>query len=76
MTAPQGSNGDTITARKANIAKAFVVRTPAKIKDKHIVLIDDVMTSGATLHACAKVLKAAGARRIDCVVIARAAKSL
>jgi ComF family protein len=40
--------------------------------DTHILLVDDVLTSGATLEAAARVLKQAGARRVDAIVFARA----
>ncbi|MCH8882284.1 MAG: ComF family protein [SAR324 cluster bacterium] len=42
------------------------------IEGRHILLVDDVMTTGATLNACARTLKAAGARRVDALVLARA----
>ncbi len=45
----------------------------ATFTDLHIALIDDVMTTGASLNALAKTLKAAGARKISCYVIARTA---
>jgi len=63
--------------RFENVKNAFSV-TPfyrKKVVGKHIVLIDDVMTSGATTSQCAKVLRAAGAARVDVAVVARGAKS-
>lgn len=63
--------------RRNNVNGAFEV-TPfyrKRIRDLHIVLIDDVMTSGATVNQCASVLLDAGARRIDVAVIARGAKA-
>ena len=63
--------------RFENVKGAFSV-TPIfleKIKDKHILLIDDVMTSGATTSQCAKALRTAGASRVDVAVVARGAKA-
>lgn len=61
-------------SRWDNVRKAFAVAPSAtkRIADKHIVLIDDVFTTGATLRACAATLLNAGARQVDTVVIARA----
>ena len=42
-----------------------------RVKNKRVVLLDDVMTSGASLHAAARVLRAAGAAHITAVVLAR-----
>ena len=41
------------------------------IKNKHILLIDDIATTGATLEQCAKVLKSAGAKKVSAAVVAR-----
>ena len=56
-----------------NVAAAFQVPDSLRegVKDKRVVLIDDVMTTGATLGACAKALLAAGARQVDGLVLAR-----
>ena len=63
--------------RFENVKNAFSVRPfyIEKIKGKHVLLIDDVMTSGATTSQCAKALRAAGARRVDVAVVARGAKA-
>ena len=42
-----------------------------EIKGRSLLLIDDVLTTGATLSACARVLRRAGARRVDALVLAR-----
>ena len=57
--------------RQKNVKNLFAVKNPEKIKDKKIVLLDDVFTSGATLFECAKTLKMAGAKKIYGVVIAK-----
>lgn len=56
--------------RLKQLEKAFWAQNDHKIIGKHIVLIDDVMTTGATLEMAAKVLKAAGAKRVSAVVCA------
>ncbi len=59
--------------RATNLQGAFCVSDPGKLAvlDKRIVLIDDVMTSGATLNAAARVLLRAGAKRVDALTFAR-----
>ncbi len=57
--------------RRANIAGAFRVISQAAVAKKVIVLIDDVVTSGATLNEAALVLKAAGARSVWAAAVAR-----
>lgn len=48
-------------ARRRNLAGAFVVRTPAWVADRSVLVIDDVLTTGATLSACTTALEACGA---------------
>jgi ComF family protein len=57
--------------RRENVAGAFACTEPARIGGQRITLIDDVMTTGATLAACAEALKHAGASRVYGVVVAR-----
>ena len=57
--------------RAANVAKAFALRKGVTIEGKKIVLIDDVLTSGATISECAATLLKAGAARVDVVTLAR-----
>jgi ComF family protein len=59
------------TARLANVKDAFVARDEAMICDRRVLLVDDVATTGATLRACADALRAAGARAVNALVVAR-----
>ncbi|HUS07378.1 MAG TPA: ComF family protein [Bryobacteraceae bacterium] len=68
-TLPQA--GLSNAQRRSNVAGAFVVRKRAIVKDRHILLVDDVMTTGATLAASASALKRAGASRITVLTVAR-----
>lgn len=57
--------------RAGNVRRAFAMRDGMELPD-HVALVDDVMTSGATVAECARVLRAGGVRRVDVWVIARA----
>jgi predicted amidophosphoribosyltransferase len=50
-------------------------RKVAKIKGKNILLVDDVLTTGATLKAATKALKKAGAEQINVIVLARVVRA-
>jgi ComF family protein len=65
--------GRSGVARRRNVAAAFAVpeRWRPRVKGANVVLIDDVLTTGATAEGCARALKAAGAARVDVAVIAR-----
>jgi ComF family protein len=58
--------------RAANVHGAFRINSASDVRGRKILLVDDVMTSGATLNECARVLKEAGARRVYAAVFARA----
>ncbi len=60
------------TARKENVRGAFHVRSTAAAMGRSILLVDDVMTTGATAHEAARVLRAAGAARVVVAALARA----
>jgi ComF family protein len=57
--------------RMANVAGAFAVRPNTSVADLSVVLIDDVVTTGSTLSACAKELIGAGAKSVKAVSLAR-----
>ena len=63
-------------ARRRNVAGAFKVAKEARglITNAHIILIDDVLTTGATLSSAARSLKRAGAAQVDALVLARVIK--
>ncbi len=62
----------TARQREHNLREAFHVKY--SLSGEHILLVDDVMTTGSTASACSKILLAAGAGRVDVAVIARAAR--
>jgi ComF family protein len=58
--------------RRLNVRGAFVVTRPHQMTNRSVLLVDDVMTTGATVDECARTLLAAGARRVDVLTLARA----
>lgn len=69
-TEPQ--TGLSAAERVRNIHGAFAVAKPKKFKDKSLLLVDDVYTTGSTIGECAKTLRRAGAREVRVVTVARA----
>ena len=67
--------GLTRHQRRENIRGAFVVTKPAQLRDRTVVLIDDVYTTGTTLNECARVLRRAGARQVVVATVARVYRS-
>lgn len=71
--ATETQGGKSGSGRRRNVAGAFEVpagRRP-QVEGLRILLIDDVLTTGATAEGCARALKAAGAARVDLAVLAR-----
>ncbi len=68
--APPQARTTTVDERRSNVANAFSCRD-RRLQDKQVLLVDDVSTSGATLDACARALKEAGAISVWGVVLAR-----
>lgn len=55
--------------RLKNVIDAFSVKNPDKIKNRNIVVLDDVTTTGATLNEAKKILRQAGAKKVVCVAV-------
>jgi len=76
-TRPTPSQGAMASAkaRRRNVLAAFKVPQPARVAGRRILLVDDVLTTGATVDSCARALKRAGAARVQVLVLARVVKA-
>ena len=61
-------------ARKANVLGAYRMLDDVDVKGKRVLLLDDILTTGATAGECARVLLTAGASEVHCAVLAAARK--
>jgi ComF family protein len=68
-TPPQTELG--LEARRANVRGAFALRRPEVVAGRHVLVIDDVFTTGATVGECARSLRKAGAARVGVLTVAR-----
>jgi ComF family protein len=75
VRATQPQVGLSDTQRRDNVRNAFRCAGPQEVMDKRILLIDDVMTTGATVASAAQALMDAGAWRVSVLTVARAPKS-
>ena len=67
---PQSRTGDA-EKRKKNVSGAYIAVRPERFSGKRILLLDDIVTTGATLSECAKTLALSGADKILCAAVAR-----
>jgi predicted amidophosphoribosyltransferase len=61
----------TAEVRRENIKEVFVCQNKNLIKEKKILLVDDVFTTGSTMEECARVLKNSGAKEVWGIAVAR-----
>lgn len=69
---PAQSGLEGAEARKVNLLGAYTAVEPEGFRGKRLLLVDDIVTTGATLAECAVTLRAAGAGAVVCVTLARA----
>ncbi|MBQ2854345.1 MAG: ComF family protein [Oscillospiraceae bacterium] len=71
---PQQSRIADGAKRRANVLGAYRVTEPEQIRGKRVLLLDDILTTGATAGECARVLLTAGAKEVHCAAVAAAKK--
>lgn len=68
---PAQSGTGSAEKRRANVSGVYRAADEDQVKGKSILLVDDIVTTGATLSECARVLISAGAREVKAVTVAR-----
>lgn len=71
---PRRQAGLSEKERRQNVVGTFAIRKKRAVVGRNILIIDDVMTTGATMSECARALKLAGARRVYALALAKAVK--
>ena len=69
-TPPQSGIKD-VSRRRANVLGAYKAICPEAVRGKRVLLLDDVITTGATAGECARTLRLAGAKSVNCAALAR-----
>jgi len=59
-------------ARRANVRGAFALRRPDLVAGRHVIVVDDIFTTGSTVTACVQRLRRGGARTVGVLTVARA----
>ena len=72
---PKRQGGLTEEERRENAVGTFRVLFPSRVRGRTVLVVDDIMTTGATLSECAAELKLAGAVRVWCATVARSLRS-
>lgn len=67
---PPQSGLKSAAQRRANVLGAYTVLSPETVRDKRVLLLDDIITTGATVSECARMLTLAGAREVRCAAMA------
>lgn len=75
VRATPGQKGASAAQRLRNVAGAFAVADTAALVGRHVILIDDVLTSGATLQACARAVRRAKPASVSALTLARVVKT-
>ena len=65
----------SLEERWESVRGAFATRAGSQVDNRRVLLVDDVLTTGATLDACARALREAGAKSVVCLTVARTARS-
>jgi predicted amidophosphoribosyltransferase len=72
---PAQSSLESAKERKRNVRGVYTVKDPELVREKRILLIDDVVTTGATLEEASRTLLRAGAKSVVCAALAHPVKS-